>query len=272
MAREFYIRAHDKIKQINISYLKKIERNREEGLSNYANGKLQPFTGHYSEILKKSFNFIMEINDLSQEAIKIRIISPIKSLSEKHGISSIYAGEGDLAPHITLQTGNFINMISEEQQAMQSYLISNKSHLIWIGRILNGLSVNLDCLVLSGSVIYACTNSFTKENYPFYKARQLIKWRFTGKKDIDGIAYGSTKGQAKNQALVPIDYDDITHITAGRVTGNSQPEKLIDFARKAYDTVGKSLQKEPIQVSICGVNICNTYDFIREGAPKLIRE
>ena len=261
-----------KLFDIGKSYAEKAARNSQNGITVYEKGTIRPFEGYDAENVRGLYNYVLLLDENSQTSILERIIDPVQTIAESNGIQGIFAGSADLPPHITLQTGNFRGVSPEEQQRMEEDLSSPMSHLRLISRIMTGHTAHLNNIVLAGSSFYADSQGFMHENARLFRARQLIKWAYTGERNAGSVDYSQQESSEPQSGLNPVNYDDITHVSIGRITDTASSSQLMGFMNQVYAEVLPQLQSSPVEVKVSGVYQGSAHQFFQENRPNLIKK
>lgn len=210
-------------------YQAKIERNRRNGYTALSSGEFKPFTGYAREDMSNIFNFVLELDEPSRVEVIERVVDPLQKLAEVYKIPSIFAGKGDIPPHITLDIGTFRNFPEEKKKIIIDYLSSNKAHLNKLSAILTGLVYHMDTLVMAPNS-YICVGKFNEEQGAPFRSRYII----------ESMMRRSLKELGESIPGVfspPSPYDDLLHSSAGRVVGEVPKKDLAMYAQEAYATV-----------------------------------
>lgn len=259
--RTYPVKDNGTIARLQSDFSAKYKRNRDAGVVAFFFGEYKPFQGFPKEQWDKLFAVGFELEPHSQQAVIERISRPLQNLAEEYKIPAIFAGIGDLPPHITLHVGIFKDMDETQITAIKNWLLSDKSHLNLLSNIFKGLTFHLDTLVIAPNS-YIGVSKFDDEQGAPYRARMVIEkmmQKAVGHLDHPGGTFGP-----------PYRYDDILHISVSRLVHQASPEALLQFARAAYDQVGSVLVKEPVAVTVAAVHNELASDGIIRMNPRLL--
>lgn len=250
------------------AYLAKCERNIKAAQNAFSTGEFQPYNGVSQEAMSTPFYIRLELDETSQRRIITEVAEPLERLANKYAIPSIFTGKNDLPPHISLDIGMFKGMTPEQIEKSREWLLSNRSHLNLLAKILTGLTFHMNTLVVAPNS-YLCTTVFDDEQGAPYRARVAIE------KMMNKAAEGIRKNLQEPAAVTiapPYRYDDIFHISLSRVTGKAEASQLMQFASEANSTVGENVRNNPIPVKVGKVHMERPLDFYKAFAPQLLKE
>lgn len=267
--RTYPVERHHFMRQAQRDFDKKIATNRESGLKAFASGEFKPFKGFPKEGFDNLFAMGCELDPQSQQEVITRISAPLAGIAEDLGIGGIFAGTGekpDLNPHITLFNGKFDGMSPEDRDAIMQFLLSNYSHLNMIAGVYPGLSFDIDTFV-AAPVSIATSSRFDESQGAPFRTRLMAEEIFDRavarrEKEVGHPIEGSFG--------YPYRWNDILHMTIGRITDSASPEALLEFADRADAEIGVPLKQEPIHVTVAGVNLGRAGDIIAKENPSLI--
>lgn len=264
--RVYPVRDIETIGRMQADYSAKIDRNREAGRKAFASGDYKPFKGFPVEQWKNLFGIGFELDEASQQAVIDRVSRPMKKLADQYGVPSIFAGIGDLPPHVTLDVGTFKDIPSDKVYLIDDWLLSNKSHLQWLSNILRGLTFHMDTIVVAPNS-YICAGKFDDEQGAPYRARMAIeKMMQRSFQNLEKVIGAPLTGSF----APPYRYDDILHTSVSRVTEKAPSSALLRYANEVYASIGADLMREPIPVTVASVTNGRAADFIASIKPELL--
>ena len=253
--RKFFIHNLSEIVQEEAAISGKVAANVRKGERDYLSGAIDPFRSHSKELQDRTFIVTPELDSKSALDMTNRIIEPLSSIMASHGIAGVFAGRGDIKPHLTLQPLVMEGMSDRQVQETLEDLRENR-YLQMVGKILNGVEFDLDRVVAVGRDVILCAGEFNSDLYPLYKARQLIRRVY--KRHASQI-------EESEGSLDPQNYDDIVHVTVGRITGfplGLNVQSLEAFGVDVEEKINRQIEKEPIHVTIGSVFEGQSSEFI----------
>lgn len=246
MSEKIYpVRDPETIAKMQEAFSDKIRGNRDKGLKAFATGEYTPFSG-FPDSFKSLYAMACELEQGSQDRIIEQVVKPLEEIADKYDVPAVFAGNGDLPPHLTLFNSPFKDVPPEDQAIIDDYLASNRSHINLVKGALIGLTFHMDTLVLAPNT-YICASKFNDEQGAPYKARAL------GEAIIDrakGVFERQEQVEFPGSFGFPYRWNDILHSSVARVTGQVPSERLLAFAADAYATIGPSLATDPIPLTV----------------------
>ncbi|MEK7605553.1 MAG: hypothetical protein AAB478_03450 [Patescibacteria group bacterium] len=265
--RVYPVRDEAVVDAMQAAYTAKINLRRQQGREAFESGKYTPFAG-FPDSFKNLFAGGFELEAPSQQQVIEQVVGPLQELASTYEVPAVFAGAGDLMPHVTLFNSPYKDLSPEDQAQMDAYLLSNRSHLGLISKYLTGLTFHMDTLVV-GPNSYICAGEFDDEQGAPYKARKAIE-AIVGTNFADPDNPGKTKHVLGRAATVfereeqidfpggfgfPYGWDDIFHTSVSRVTDMVPSDRLLAFTDEAYATVGASLSAHPIPITVASVHM-----------------
>ncbi|HVZ58480.1 MAG TPA: hypothetical protein VG935_01900 [Patescibacteria group bacterium] len=236
----------DTVARMQQAFTEKVNANREAGRRAFQSGEYKPFTGFAKEGFHDLFAMGLELDQASQGSIITQVSEPMSQIAEELGVPAIFAGKGDLLPHVTVFNSPFKGVPTEDQEKILAYLQSDVSHLGLLSKILSGLTFHMNELVVAPAS-YLCQSEFTDEQGAPFKARQLseeiIKRAIRSFEREEQIALPGTFG-------FPYRWDNIFHASVARITDAVDPDRLLSFADKVDHEIGQPLRDNPIAITV----------------------
>lgn len=255
------------------AYLDKLLINREKGALELSTGNYKPFEGYDPVKLAQTFNVILEYNEPTKDQVVKRIVEPALRLAQTHDIPAIFTSRGDLPPHTTLEAGVLKDLTDDQMKTLHRWVLTPESHLDRISSILNGLTFQLDTLVVAPNS-YVCAVNFDPLQGTAFKARRaVVKMMRLSLRELNDpyIVNKEQLAQNAHKFTEPYPYDNIFHTSTFRLVGTAPKEKLIAFNAEVSQTIGADLQRSPINATVARVYRGSAFDFINRHAPQLIR-
>lgn len=245
----------------------KLEMNKHLAETVFQTDEVKPFAGYDRARFAQMYAIRMMFTDESQVLLRDIVTDPLRKLTADLQIPSIFSGQEDLPPHVTLQVGVMQGLTKPQINFIDHYLTSDYSHLNWLREILTGLTFHFDTLVVAPNT-YICCGDFSDEQGAVYRARlameKMVMHTSNHLKKIAGDQYTGSFG------LPPLRYEDIFHINVARIMSNAPVGALRQFSQQAYQTIGLQLSRDPLPMVSSSVTRENAVPFVRQFAPQLL--
>lgn len=250
------------------AYKNKTAKNTIAGIEQFESGNFKPLEGYDLDGSHNVFHALLIPTSDTVQSIQTRVISPLKEIAKKLNLPIIFAGEGDVPTHITLDIRNIIGLTQEEREKAIDWMKQDHSHLQLITKILRKPEFRLNRLVMAPNSYLA--TDFNNCQSVVYRARQLLEV-IMNRSLQKTLPVGS---QTVGRGFEPtFPYHDIFHSSICRVVESINPapsQNLVNFALQATEMIGESILKTPIKVEFESVFLGTKYETIQPTNPNLL--
>lgn len=250
------------------AYENKTTKNTAAGMEQFESGDFKPFEGYDLAGSHNVFHALLIPTSDTVQSIQTSVISPLQEIAKKLNLPTIFAGQGDVPIHITLDIRNITGLTQEEREKAIDWMKQDYSHLQLITEIFRKPEFRLNRLVMAPNSYLA--TDFNNCQSVVYRARQLLEV-IMNRSLQKTLPVGSQTAGRGFEPTFP--YHDIFHSSICRVVESKNPapsQNLVNFALEATETIGKSILETPIKVDIESVFVGTKYETIHPTNPNLL--
>lgn len=265
------IHDYDTFMQVDGAVKLKLGNNQGAGASAYQGGDVPQFEGFDTEYFSRSLNISLELSVDSKEVIQRRVVAPLLEIAGENNIKLLAVGESNEEPHITMQTGRYMNGVSADEILHHQDNITNDWRVRRVGEALQGREITLDRLVFDGrGNIFLCASGVVPETQ---KARDTLKKLLQRSTQTSEGVYSWTKSASdldSSGVLTVVDFSDITHSGVARI-GNRPSSDQLKAWYSATKDLRDAVERDPVSVVVERMYVGTSFDFVNRTAPHLFK-
>lgn len=227
----------ERVAEVNRGFFIKTGDNRTTGLN--IDG-YRPFTGYVADASKSIYNLAVVYDQKTQEEIARRVTEPLKKFAAYDNLPYIFANGEDMTSHTVVDAAVFRGLSPEQIDAVLSWMKSPQSGIPEIESRFENQIFPLPDLVM-GSRSYIGARFDVQQILALGARFDIEEARARAMVELGNGNLGPAN------FAEPYSYKAIWHSSIASTTAKPNFDATLRLIDWAYETIGRSLQKDPIE-------------------------